>query len=119
MRTQIVLREITTAARDLLNLAPPSGYKGHTRSDAVAVRFRARGANGDPVARAFAFIVQKRGWIILVVDENIEPAVIVQVAEGYAASGATHVKTGTRERGDVFESAVAGVVIEKVLLSVL
>ena len=71
------------------------------------------------MAWAFTLIVQKRGWIILVVDKNIEPAIVVEVAEGYAASGAPQVEAAAAYRGDIFESAVAGVVIEKVSLPVL
>ncbi len=65
-----------------------------------------------------AIVAQERRGVILVVDDDVEVAVVINIGKSDAASRAPELESWSCDRRDVFKRAVARVVIEQVALSV-
>ena len=59
----------------------------HAASDAVAIRFRADGANADPVVAVAAVVAQHVRLLADVADDDVDVAIVIEIAERGAAAG--------------------------------
>ncbi len=80
-------REVAAAAEPPGMLAATAGLQGHHGADGVAVRRAAFEAEGGEVAR-LGLVVEVGERADLVHDDRVEPAVVVQVADGQTAAHA-------------------------------
>ena len=58
----------------------------YSRADGAAVALDAFEAHFDPMVRRGRVVAQQRGRLVLVEDENVEVAVVVEVAKGAASA---------------------------------
>ena len=54
----------------------------------------------------------------MIIDDDVQVAVVVEVAERNPASGAAQLEPWTGDRSDVFEDGVAGVVVKQIPLAI-
>ena len=118
MYAQVALREVAAAAPHLGDLAPSSSAQDDARSDSVAVGDGADRANRNPVIPVAPIVPQQGGRIVLIIDDDVQIAVVVEIAERNPASGAAQLEPGTGDRSDVFEDGVAGVVVKQIPLAI-
>src|ERR1019366_7856772 len=86
METRIVRGEKAGLAGDALRLYFPSVSHEHASADSAAVALRALQPDFQPMIPPWSVVAQQRGRLIAVHDENVEVAVIVEVAEGASAA---------------------------------
>src|SRR5229473_2372588 len=87
-------------------------------ADAAAIGFCADGFDFDPIVAGARIAAQKLGKIVDGVDDDVEVAVIVKVAEGAAARGDRHRDTGARVVGSIVEAPVAQILVQQLALRV-
>src|SRR6267378_5750119 len=93
VNAQIILRKIAAAAADIVDLRMQTLLAGTMRyafdacADAAAIGFRANGLDFDPIVGGARVAPQKLGKIVNGVDDDVEIAVVIKVAEGTAARG--------------------------------
>src|SRR3954454_6953598 len=117
--SQVALRAVAGAAADAVPLLARLAFDADDGADAVAIRLRAHGADGEPVIAIAAVIAEKVGGAVVGGDEQVEVAVMVDVGVGGAASDDGAAEFGGHGRGGVFEFAFAGVAEEERGLPVL
>src|SRR5260370_27438899 len=116
MEAEIVLRIITGPAQNLIHLrSPPRGHT-NSRSDGAAIGARSDALDDQPVVPVAAVIPEQRRRGIDVVDDDIDVAVIVDVAEGTTPADSRGENTRSRFRGYIFEAPVAEIAIKEFLL---
>src|SRR6266853_1738001 len=87
MKTQIVLREIACAPVDLAELLNARGANGYARADRRAIALRANELEQNAMKSARVHILEKRGCLANVEQENVDVACVEDVAKGSAAPG--------------------------------
>src|SRR6266851_5470037 len=87
-------------------------------ADAAAIGFCADGFDFDPIVAGARIAAQKLGKIVDGVDDDVEIAVVVEVAEGAAARGDGRRDAGTGVVGNVVEAAVAEIFVKQLALRV-
>jgi len=121
---QVVLGEIAAAAADFVDLrmgiffAGGMGDAPEARADAAAIGFCADGFDFDPVVAGARIAAEELGEIVDSVDDDVEVAVIVEVAEGAAARGHGRGDAGAGVVGNVIEAAVAEIFVEQLALRI-
>src|SRR5207249_1605899 len=121
---KIVLRKIAAAAADFVNLGMEALFAGKmrdaldARADAAAIRFCADGFDFDPIVAGAGIAAQKLRKIVDGVDEQVEIAVVVEVAESAATSGDGNRDAGTGVVRNVGEASVAEIFVEQLALRV-
>src|SRR5437660_3531025 len=124
VEAQIVLRKIATAAADFVDLGMETFFAGEmrdafdARADAAAIGFCANGFDFDPVVCGAGIAAQKLRKIVDGVDDHVEVAVIVEVAESAAARSDGHGDSGAGIVGNIVEAAVAQILVEQLALRV-
>src|SRR5256885_328471 len=83
---------------------------------AAAIGFCADGADFDPIVFVGGVAADELWRSVDAIDDEVEIAVIVEVAEGTAARGGGSRNSSARGERDVFEVAVAQIAIEKFAL---
>src|SRR5439155_4675076 len=83
---QIVLGKIAPAAADLVNLTTPAGKNRDPSANTVPIGLGAHGADREPMVLVSSVVAQQGKRIILIVDDDVQIAIVVKVAERYAAS---------------------------------
>ena len=84
----------------------------------AAIGFGAHGANLDPVAASGGVATKKLWKMVDAVDDDVDIAVVVEVAEGSSAGGSSVGYAGAALCGDLFELAVAEIAVEVFVLGV-
>ena len=122
MNAQIILRNIATAAADFVDLTMPLRLPRdlrntcQARADPATIRFRANGAHLDPVVIQLRIATQELGIVVDRVDDHVDVAIVVEVAEG-TASGCNWIgDPGPHLQRNVCKMAVAQVSIEQLTL---
>src|SRR4029453_15733963 len=87
VRAQIGLREVTRAATDFFHPRGACGSDRHARADPIAIAFAADQANGQPVLRIAASVLEETRGAIDVGDQRVEIAVVIVIADRQAAAG--------------------------------
>ena len=124
MNPQIVLRDVAAAAADFVDLAMglgfagDAGYASDARADAAAVGLGADGPHFNPVVGEFGVATKKLREVVYRVDDNVDVAVVVEVAEGAAAACGRIGDSRTNLERNIREVAVAEVAIEQLALTV-
>ena len=92
--SQIVLREVSAAAADFVDLLMRLRFSGRVRhahqarADSAAIRFRSNGANLDPVVVELRIATEQLRIVVDRIDHDIDVSVIIEIAKGRAARGA-------------------------------
>src|SRR3989442_370190 len=124
MDAQIILRKIAAAAAHFVYLRMEALFARevrdafYARADAAAIRFGADGFDFDPIVARTRVATQKLRVIVDGVDHHVEVAVIVKVAEGAAARRDRGGDSRSSVVGNVFETAVAEILVEKLALRI-
>src|SRR5205814_3077931 len=119
---QIVLRKIAAAAVDFVDLGMETFFAREmrdafdARADTAAIGFCANGFDFDPVIRGARIATQKLGKSIDGVDDDVEVAVIVEVAESAAARSDRSGDSRTGIVGNIVEAAVTQIFVEQLAL---
>src|SRR5947207_639248 len=88
------------------------------RADAAAIGFRADGFDLDPVIRGTGIATQELRKIVDSVDDHVEVAVIVKVAESATARSDRRGDSGPGVVGDILEAPVAEIFVEQFALRI-
>ncbi len=113
MQPRIVSGDITGLAEQGLRLGFAAIAGQHGCAQGAAVAFGAFQANFDPVVAFRRVVAQQRRRLVLVHDENVEIAVVVEIAKGAAAAGVMLIECGTGQAvQDPREGAVAIVAVK-------
>src|SRR5260370_2144434 len=88
------------------------------RADAAAIGFCTDSFDFDPIVAGAGIAAQKLGEIVDGVDDNVETAVIVEVAEGATSGGHGNGDAGTGVVRDVAKAAIAQIFVEQLALGV-
>src|SRR5439155_1759819 len=124
VHAQIVLRKIAAAATHFVDLrmqallARKMRDTFDARADAAAIGFRADGFDFDPVVGGAGIATQQLRKIVDGVDDDVEVAVIVEVAEGASARGDRRGNSGASVIGNIFEAPVAQIFVEQLALRI-
>ena len=118
MKAEIAVRVVARTAHHLVDLRPPARGDLHPCPDGGAVRLGADALDQDRVLPVPAIVAQQGRRTIQVVDDDVDVAVVVEIADGAAASEIRRRHGRPRARRHVDEAAVAGVAIEQVRLPV-
>src|SRR5215831_20054165 len=108
---------VASAAYDVGDLLAAAGFDGASRSDGAAVGPRT-GQRERNCVLPRADVLQQRGPIVHVHDEDLGSAVAIEIAGCQPAGGTGRVETGAGFGGNVCEVPVAQVVVEQRLLPV-
>src|SRR5258708_17299403 len=76
---------------------------------AIGMRFCPIQEYFQPVIIIPSIVSQQLRWLAVVVYENVEIAVVVEVADGGATAHAWQLKIRTKSVADVFENSVPGI----------
>ena len=82
----VVHRQEARLPGDLLDLLAAAVPDQGAGADGAAVGFGGVELLLEPAVVAFDVVAQERGWFVEVDDENIEIAIVVEIAEGAAAA---------------------------------
>ena len=82
MGTKIALAEVAGARADVADLGRAPGFHADPGADAVAIAGRSDCADHDPVAPVAAVIAVQAGGAVEVEHQQIEVAIVVEVAGG-------------------------------------
>ena len=118
VHTGVTLGEIAPTARGLGDLDQVSGPRCHARADRAAVGRAAREGDDQEVAPVPTVVAQQGRWAIEVVDDEVEVAVVVEIAARRAAADARCHEGRASVRRDLHEGAVAVVPVEQRPLTV-
>src|SRR6266849_10913793 len=124
VHAEIVLRKITAAAAHFVDLRMQALLAGKMRdafdacADAAAIGFRADGFDFDPIVAGARIAAQKLGKIVDGVDDDIEVAVVVEVAEGAPARGDRRGDARPGVVGNIIEAPVAQILVKQLALRV-
>src|ERR1700731_2763422 len=98
MHPQIILGQVASAASHLVYLDTFADREPYARPNRAAVRACPFQAKDDPVPVRLVGEFEKRWWLVLVVDYNLDRAIIVVIAKRCPPSGMALSERGTRSR---------------------
>ena len=81
MRAQIVLAHVTRARPDLAHLRAAARREANARADGVEIRRGAAQVHEQRVSTVAPVVAQQLGVLPVVIDEDVEVAVVVDVAD--------------------------------------
>src|SRR5439155_19179090 len=93
-------------------------YAAQARADAAAVRFGTDGPHFNPIIPRPRIAAQKVRIIVYRVNDHIDVAVVVKIAEGTSAGSNGLRDARSRLHRDIFEAAVSQVSIEQLALRI-
>src|SRR5258708_174740 len=112
MCAQVVLGWITTSAADFIHLAALAGHAVDARANAAAIRFLPDGLYLQPVVPIAAIAPQQSGYVVHVVNDDIDFPIVVEVPEGGAASHRGRCHPRASLSGNVFKSPASQVPVQ-------
>src|SRR5271170_974067 len=95
MEAQIILRTKTSAAPNLLNLMAVIRVHRYTGSNRRPVRLRSNQLNQQPGIFGRRLITKQRRKVIQIIDDNVDPSSIEEVAKGNSPAASRLSKCGT------------------------
>src|ERR1035438_5029948 len=107
MQARVVRREKTGLAGQALCLHLSAVARQNSGADRTAIAFCSFQAHFDPMIAGGSVIAQKRRGLIAVHDENVEVAIVVEVAEGASAAHVARCNGGTGLIAQFEESSIA------------
>jgi len=124
MHAQVVLGKITAAAADFVNLRMKRFFASEMRdafeprTDAAAIGFRADGLDFEPVVAGARIAAQELRKVVDGIDNDVEVAVVVEVAESAATRGDRSGNAGTCVVGDIIEASIAQILVKQLALRI-
>lgn len=115
---QITLRNITATAADFINLRERSGDASQPGADRTSIGSDADQLDVDPVIAILPRHLEERWSRILIVDDHIDTAVIVEITKRAAAACRGRRDRGAGKLRNLFEFAVAAISVEYARLPV-
>src|SRR5882762_868560 len=121
---EIVLRKVAAAAADFVNLWMQALLDGKmsdafdARADAAAIGFCADGFNFDPIVAGARVAAKELRVIVDGVDDDVEIAVVVEIAEGAAARGDGDGDARAGVIGNVAKVYIAQIFVEQLALRI-
>ena len=85
----------------------------HSRTDGGAIALGSNQLDLDPVLLVAAVVVKQRRQVVHVQNQHVHAAVVVVIAECCTAAGETRADSGSHLRGNIFESAVAEILVHQ------
>src|SRR5262245_5653178 len=119
MQSQITLREVAAAAPHFVDLGQITGDNLDPGSDAVAIAFHTDGLDQHAVISIASVVMQKLWRAIQIADDHVDAAVVVQVAEGYAARDPLFHQRGAELGGNFRKRAVPVVSVKQLPLAIM
>ena len=101
MQLEVILREITPTAPDLINLALGAGADLDSCADTVAVGLAADGFDLNPVPGVATFVAEQVRGAVHVVNGDVDVAVVVVVGKSDSSARTHKLNAGSRRRGHV------------------
>lgn len=108
---EIVLGEVTTAARYLGDQAASGGVADDACPDGAAVGPDANGFDLDPVVIVGGLAAKELRKVIHAIDENVKITIVVEIADGHAAAGDLFQDTRTERGRDLRELTVTEITV--------
>ena len=103
MRAKVRLRAIAVAADDISPQPPRSRFERHHRANRITRATPVAGErHRDPVAGR-RDVSEQRGAVVLIVDDDVDAAVVVEIAERRAARRPDDGKTASRRGRNLVE----------------
>ena len=96
---------------DFIHLRVFSGHDSHACSKRRSITFRPDQFDLDPIVLIPAIVAEQRGNLIHVVHDNVDVAVVVEIAEGTAATRMARSNPGPHFLRNILEFAIAEVAI--------
>src|SRR4051812_8064496 len=118
VQPEIVLRVVARSAGHLVQLRAPSSGHLHPGADPGPVRFGPHALDEDRVVPGAPIIPEERRRAVQIVDEHVDIAVVVEVAEGTSPAEILRGNRRTGFRGHIAEPAVSEIAIEQPWLPV-
>src|SRR5437016_3258046 len=109
MLPEVALRDVASAAYHFANLLSASSRERDSRPDGRAVGARPLKFHGEPVVRVRGGVLEQRGGLAEIGNEDFQFAVIVEIAESAAAAGMGLEHGGSGALGNLLEAPVAEV----------
>src|SRR5712691_3227003 len=117
MQPQIALREVAVAASYLVYLGQIAGHDLHTRTEAVTITLNADRFDQHRIIGIATIVAQQLRPTIQIVDNNIDIAVIIQVAEDGAPSYTLLQKRSAELRGHFGKRPVTVIPVNEIALA--
>src|SRR5436309_2141679 len=105
VQARILSRLVTHTPFPLLILHQVTGRELDASADGVAVRFRADKENFQPMIGVSAVVAQQLRPLAIVTNQNVDVAVIIEIAGRCAAAYAGRLHAGTEPQAHVFKPA--------------
>src|SRR5438552_7030183 len=118
MQPQIVLRKITAATVNFVNLCQITGNDLDSRADAVTIALQSDRLNQNGIVCIAAIISQHLRRAIQIIDYYVNVAIVIEVAKGSSPSRALLREWRAESLSDFGECAVAVVVMHKITLPI-
>lgn len=118
VQAQVAGGVVTGAAAHLIDPQAPCSLKGYACAYGIAVRGSSDKMETKPVILVLCQIDEEHRAVAEIVDDCFDPSIIEEIGDGEASAGAGFGEAGTGSLADVFELAVAEIVIEESRLAV-
>src|ERR1700730_6575105 len=118
MQPQIALREVAVAATHFVYLAQIAGHDFHARPDAVTITLNADRFDQHRIIGIAPIVAQQLRPTIQIVDNNIDVAIIIQVAEDGAPSYTLLQKRSAELLGHLGKRPVRIILVNEIALAV-
>src|SRR5262249_24641222 len=119
VQSQITLREVAAATPHFVDLGQITGNNLDPGSDAVAIAFHTDGFDQHAVVSIASVVMQKLWRAIQIAYDHVDAAVVIQVAEGYAARDPLFHQRGAELGGNFRKRAVPVVSVEELALAIM
>ena len=107
MKPRILRRLVAHAAFALVIECQISGHDLHPRPHTVTIRPRPDQRNLQPVIGIAAVVAQQLGRLAVVVHQDVQVAIIVEIADRRAPAHARQLEVGAQLGADIFKDAFA------------
>ena len=118
MQPEVILREKTTAASNLLDLTQIAGDNPDPRSNPISIAPGADGLDQDGIRGVAAVVPQQLRCAIKIIDQHVDIAIIIYIAKSGAPADPRFQEWGARLRGYLGEGSVAIVLVKQLPLAV-
>ena len=118
MQPQIALREVAVAAAYFVYLGQIAGHDLHTRPDAVTITLNADRFDQHGIVRIATIVAQQLRPAIQIVDDHVDIAIIIYIAEGGSPARVFFRKRSAQLCGHFGKGPVAIVLVNEIALAV-
>src|ERR1035438_1048661 len=92
MKPRVLGRLVAHPTFPLLIKCQIASGKSHASADCIAIRTRANEKNLQPVVRIAAIVAEELGRSAVIAYQNVEVAVVVEIADGRAPADRRHLE---------------------------